>query len=157
MIDDEADLDRLVVQSPAHVARTYSVIMAASRLVREGPSVDHLRRYVSQITESNQPVNWSDWYRHVGGCANRILEHRGEPIQVAEFSDMINKKHRAYGARPLRQWGNLGLAIRLDSKVSRYHTLTVQGRDIEEEPARDSLIDIVGYCILGLMMEGEKK
>lgn len=74
----------------------------------------------------------------------------------AAVADLCINKHRAYGT------GNLVntpfkprtvLAVRLYEKVARMANLIETGHEPDEETYMDTLRDIVGYSIAGLMIE----
>ena len=59
------------------------------------------------------------------------------------------------GIKNLRKWGQLGVLIRVDDKLSRLHTLIVSGAEFSDESVRDTCIDIANYAGLFLAL-GEK-
>lgn len=97
-------------------------------------------------------TGWRTWYARMGRVAIALL---GDSFHADELANMLVEKHRKYGPRPLRRWGDVGLAIRLDSKVSRYRTMTEQGIADDIETSGDTLTDIVGYAVLGIAMNKE--
>jgi hypothetical protein len=71
-------------------------------------------------------------------------------VNAHAFAQLLLNKHKAYGPEPLRRWGPLGICIRIDSKVARYHNLQQHGdRQVKTEGTQDTLIDIMGYAVLG--------
>lgn len=74
---------------------------------------------------------------------------------------LLTKKNNDYGNSFSRQFQEYGMAsslIRLDDKLSRLKSLTVDGNEqqVTDESVRDTITDIVGYGILTLMeLEGK--
>jgi len=70
--------------------------------------------------------------------------------KAKEICKVLVVKHREYGAENILLDGLLGIAIRAGDKAARLKTLTHKERD----PARlrDTLIDLAGYAIIGLLL-----
>lgn len=91
--------------------------------------------------------HWKSWFATVGALA---LTHIDEFVD-REFVELMIRKNNHYGDGPLVAWGILGFVVRLDSKVCRLVNLMRKKEECIEEPIRDTLIDILGYSILGYM------
>jgi len=73
---------------------------------------------------------------------------------------LLIEKHKRYGVSPLTRWGTVGVVIRIDSKMQRVVNMvheddpdgpqehTLFGLPVSESVA-DTLMDVVGYCVLG--------
>jgi hypothetical protein len=78
----------------------------------------------------------------------------------SKFINMLWGKHNDYGLKPLTKWGLWGIFIKIDTKISRLESL-IRGT-LDEDAIYDTLWDILGYCVLGLIVstyitEPEKK
>jgi predicted DNA-binding protein (UPF0251 family) len=63
-------------------------------------------------------------------------------------------KQRSYGAGNILAFGNTGLAVRISDKVERLKNLTASGHTpTHSEPLSDTWLDLVGYSIVGLMLD----
>lgn len=77
-----------------------------------------------------------------------------------EIVDLLNKKRQDYGdpQRTIGRFGTLGVAIRLTDKIERLINLS-RNSAMEHpnfESVEDTLKDIAGYAILGLvLLKGE--
>lgn len=80
----------------------------------------------------------------IGGCALSLMYGN---FDRDKFVQLLLDKHKLYGAGPLTEWGPLGIMIRIHSKIGRY--ANVRGTTVAHESALDTLVDILGYCVLG--------
>lgn len=62
---------------------------------------------------------------------------------------LCNKQHD-YGHGNIMRFGIYGVTVRLSDKVERYKNLA--GREAKNESTHDTLLDIVGYCVIALML-----
>lgn len=62
-------------------------------------------------------------------------------------------KQHDYGHNNINRYGLTGLIIRLSDKVERYKNLL--GKEARNESTHDTLVDIVGYCVVSLMLIDE--
>jgi len=107
------------------------------------------RRAVQSRTFSG---DWVLWFVHVGALVYAIL--KDYPFSPKDFAELLHKKHRLYGAECLTAWGETGILIRLDSKLHRFVHILNNRVDTSstDESLVDTLQDMLGYCILGVLM-----
>jgi len=84
-------------------------------------------------------------------------DHAGHMFSYTKFADMLLAKHKAYGDQAIRKWWPAGVILRIDAKIERYKTISSGKSGENDEPLRDTLRDIVGYCVLGLRLLKEKQ
>lgn len=100
-------------------------------------------------------INWPLTFVFVGRQAISLLPE----LQPDDFAAMLFKKSQMYGDSPIESWGEIGVMIRLDSKVKRYKNLTANP-ELNDPSARESVIDtmfdILGYAILGYRLSTRK-
>lgn len=71
-----------------------------------------------------------------------------------EARALMRKKNNDYSTegdpfRNFRMFGGLGFLVRMSDKLSRLRTYVERGDfDVKDESARDTLIDLVNYCVL---------
>jgi len=70
--------------------------------------------------------------------------------KAEEICRTLLAKHREYGAENILAYGLLGIAIRAGDKASRLKTLTQKEHNLQR--LRDTLIDLAGYAIIGLLL-----
>lgn len=63
------------------------------------------------------------------------------------------KKQLDYGHGNINKFGTTGILVRLSDKVQRFKNLTSTNRNPQVESIEDTLMDIVGYCVIGLMYD----
>ena len=78
-----------------------------------------------------------------GACAK-------EAISIA---NIVVRKQRDYGPANITTFGLEGVMIRLSDKINRLINLLQNQKDPENESVEDTLIDISGYAIIGLMLQ----
>ena len=97
--------------------------------------------------------SYAAWFEVTGRFVYDLLSTRDD-FSMPSFVRMLLHKHKKYGAKPIREWGPLGVIIRISSKLNRYinmHEAPGQAKPDDE----DTLADILGYCVLGLLLEME--
>lgn len=94
----------------------------------------------------------ADFFLQFGKHAWKALEMNGGDYEVmADLPDLLLDKHKRYGSTAITRWGTTGVAIRIDSKLQRVLHMTeddIDG-DAVHESIEDTLVDIIGYCVLG--------
>lgn len=72
---------------------------------------------------------------------------------------LLLRKHRDYGPKNIADapGGALnGLRVRMHDKLARINHLLESGADAENEPLRDSFVDLANYGLIGIMvLEGK--
>lgn len=123
---------------------------------------DRLKRIQGILTDARENcirsgsvcVPWLHVFSSVGSICLSLL---GDYMNDVAFAKLLLDKHQRYGAEPLLEWMELGLLIRITSKVARVSNLMKNPNMPEgDESLNDTLRDIVGYCILGLYLKEAK-
>lgn len=81
------------------------------------------------------------------------------------LAKILVQKHEHYGPEALTRWGAIGVLIRIDSKLQRARHLKIMVTEdlikgtekIDDESFDDTMMDMVGYCILAYIMVNRKK
>ena len=63
------------------------------------------------------------------------------------------KKQLDYGHGNINKFGTTGILVRLSDKVQRFKNLSSKKLKPQVESIQDTLLDIVGYCVIGLMYD----
>lgn len=102
-------------------------------------------------------IDWYDVFAGIGKKTLLLMAKDGRCLDDDAFAQLLVDKSIRYGAKPIREWGPLGVVIRISSKWGRYETMTTttQNPDGLDESINDTLQDIVGYCVLGLLLISE--
>lgn len=77
-------------------------------------------------------------------------------MEIWDTGEMVStlcKKQHDYGHGNINRFGLMGVAVRLSDKVERY--MNLKGREAKNESTNDTLIDVVGYCVVALMLLDE--
>ena len=70
------------------------------------------------------------------------------------LEDTLIKKNRDYGSsfdKSINKFGWIYVAIELDKKKNRLHSLLKNKEEPNYESVEDTLLDIAGYCVLSLI------
>lgn len=121
-------------------------------------SASPLRKGLDEFIENlyDRPAGREKAIAHFSNIAADALEiaHlRGIDLTVDEIHRTLVRKQRDYGPENIRRFGRQGLMVRLHDKVARLENLDGDGRQPENESIRDTFMDIVGYCAIGMMWE----
>lgn len=84
----------------------------------------------------------------IGAVALTRLDPELWPVIVP----LLCGKQHDYGHNNILRTGLLGILVRLSDKSARYAHLLGQMAAARNEPLTDTVIDIVGYCVIGLML-----
>lgn len=74
------------------------------------------------------------------------------PDILDDICHFVASKQRDYGTGNILAFEHLGLVVRISDKVARIRNLEKRGSDGTVEPLADAWVDIVGYCLVGLML-----
>jgi len=73
-------------------------------------------------------------------------------LVVLDLADLITSKQNDYGKDNILGFGEQGLVVRLWDKVNRLKNLVWHNTRPKNESVEDTLNDIAGYAIIGLML-----
>lgn len=77
------------------------------------------------------------------------------PWTIDNQVDLLASKQHDYGHGNIVKFGPHGVRVRLWDKIARYNNLIARGGTAENEPIQDTLIDMVGYCVIyGMVKAG---
>jgi hypothetical protein len=129
---------------------------AASRLIlaehaeRQGQA-GTLRETFELWLGSGEPT--AQDFRHLG--AHAFDEYLAPLAISAAVMDnlvaVICQKQHDYGHENIAAYGTTGLKVRINDKLARLENLQRRGDKTALESYEDTLMDIVGYCIVGIM------
>lgn len=108
------------------------------------------RRLSARATDANEA---SGYLTHCLGWAATALEVDGL-WHATTLTDLLVRKSTLYGTSNHELYGILGIMVRISDKVSRMHSL-IKHRHASPEAEyrwRDTLYDIAGYAVLGLLL-----
>jgi len=86
--------------------------------------------------------------------SNGTFEQASKNIAL-EIASIVASKHRDYGPDNILIFKEEGLIVRLWDKLCRLKHLVWKKGNPQHESIEDSLIDIAGYAIIGLMLQRE--
>lgn len=73
----------------------------------------------------------------------------------AVVQDLLVRKQHDYGSQNILNFGGAGIVVRICDKAARLENLRQRDEDpqVEDESVKDTLFDLVGYAVLGMMLE----
>ncbi len=71
---------------------------------------------------------------------------------IDELLPFLESKQRDYGYHNISRFGLSGLFVRMHDKLARLENLVDKEVEPMNEPLMDSMVDFVGYCLIGLMV-----
>jgi len=78
---------------------------------------------------------------------------------IGDVYELLVRKQKDYGPLNITEFGSIGIVIRMFDKVARLRNLLTKNQNIQtanevpNETFLDTLMDIIGYCTIGLMLE----
>lgn len=69
------------------------------------------------------------------------------PEYLDEVLELVAERGRKYGPGNIREFGELGVLVRLSDKLSRLRHTT---ENFADETSADSWMDVIGYGLIGL-------
>lgn len=72
-----------------------------------------------------------------------------------EIKNLLKEKNRTYGDKNIEKIGELGIIIRIEEKLERLKNM-IEKNIKDKESIEDSWKDIVGYGIIGTMVNRGK-
>jgi hypothetical protein len=134
-------------------------IVAYSNSFVENPSMESLRQVLDEMIEEHfeegPEVPASSWIALGGeaymlGCKLQLITDspRDYCIKTARF---VTGKQRDYGTENVARFGGRGLLVRAHDKVARLENLRGRGAAAANEPLSDTIVDLVGYSIVGVL------
>lgn len=70
-----------------------------------------------------------------------------------EMSHLLASKQHDYGHGNILEFGLVGVLVRLSDKIERLMNIAKNGNSTHNESKVDTLRDMVGYCVVALMLE----
>ena len=80
------------------------------------------------------------------------IREAGIEWEGADMITLLAGKQHDYGHGNILEFGQQGVLVRLWDKIARYDNLMRRGVDPENESLIDTLKDIIGYCVIWLML-----
>ena len=77
----------------------------------------------------------------------------GTKWTVEDQVKLLASKQYDYGCENILKFGAEGIKVRLWDKIARYYNLLKRGVDPKNESLVDTLTDMVGYCVLHMMVQ----
>ena len=113
--------------------------VSASAKIGEGSYLD-----MSLLASADTPVRED---KVALKLTEEVLERLGA------YALMFYRKQLDYGVENISKFGKLGVLVRLNDKIERLNSLWREGAVPEHESVEDTLYDIIGYGVIGLLLQ----
>jgi len=145
----------LLINAPADVMEILELLANQKFIkIKEEDLVITLEKITDSLrirVLAKKEIDWRTFFLQLGAIVLEILE--AFPFDRLHFSKFLVGKHHAYGDKPLMPWKELGILIRVHSKVGRLANISSNtGVDIGDETMMDTIRDLLGYSILGFLL-----
>ncbi len=98
-------------------------------------------------------VGWADLAaRVIKAHVEFVQGGEGEPWKYGYVVQTLASKQHDYGTRNIERFGIPGIKVRLSDKAARFRNLRRRGGNARNETVEDTLFDMLGYCIVALMV-----
>ena len=116
-------------------------------------NVQHLRNMRDRAIKdynAGRPIKDSIWHAI---CSEAIAELREiNEWDSAWMGRLLARKQHDYGHGNINAFGEFGVLVRLSDKIERYSNLRTLQKQGRNESIKDTLDDIVGYCVIIQML-----
>ncbi len=139
-------------------------VFSRARLARDHVSqdwaIDRLRLLHDDLMdfmicqESSTSNNWS-WISNVylDIATTAALTIGYDRATESAFLDLLISKQYDYGPENILKFGHRGIIIRMHDKIARLEHLQSHGRNARNESVLDTFLDVIGYSVVGIMLE----
>jgi hypothetical protein len=109
------------------------------------------------IVSGHKKAKDVEWNRYFIDIGQAMLNTLSKDFDEPKFVEMLLAKHRRYGLKSLTAWREVGVLTRIDQKIARLLNMAERAgqnmaHDVGDETVYDTMVDIVGYCVIGLHM-----
>ena len=111
------------------------------------------KSYLTALDESSDELIMA-WAR-TGYTAYSYARSSDHGFTWDELIDTLVRKQRDYGHDNIARFGAFGLAVRCHDKIARLENLVTRGLEPGNESIKDNLLDVAGYCAIGIMWAAE--
>lgn len=119
-------------------------------------TIQELRTTYDGFFDINQPVGGelaaAAWSEFGARCRASSVTLASQSLLWQTVIDTVIRKQRDYGKENIRRFGYAGLVVRVHDKLARLEHLLATGADPENESLADTVLDLVGYSVLGVMV-----
>jgi hypothetical protein len=131
---------------------TYLSHIEPDMYVLAGADIPSLRTWIAALTVAQKMPHTADSEKIFQSMAvsaiNELKTIESWDLETV-FQTLCSKQHD-YGHENINKFGLYGIIVRLSDKVERYANL--KNKYAKNESVFDTLLDIVGYCVVALML-----
>ena len=120
-------------------------------------SIEQLRTFYDEMArrstepETDEAVTAAMWSEFGARCQASAPLLSGESISYTDVVHTVISKQRDYGKENITRFGQFGLIVRVHDKLARLEHLIANSSEPNHESQRDTVLDLIGYSILGIV------
>lgn len=125
----------------------------------EARNLEDLREFYDALTgrvweepDLDGAVIAAMWGEFGARCRASAALLAGAAIDWSTVIATVTSKQRDYGKENILRFGQIGLTVRVHDKLARLEHLTATGRPPGNESLADTVLDLVGYSVLGILL-----
>ena len=92
------------------------------------------------------------WNTFGARCRASSVTLANNSLLWATVIETVISKQRDYGKENITKFGQVGLLVRVHDKLARLEHLTKNGKTPKNESLADTVLDLVGYSVLGIIL-----
>jgi hypothetical protein len=112
---------------------------------------DEMSRRIAE-PEIDAAVVAAMWSEFGGRCRASAPLLTGQSFLWGTVIDTVISKQRDYGKENILRFGQTGLVVRTHDKLARLEHLKAHAATPNHESLADTVLDLVGYSVIGLML-----
>lgn len=107
------------------------------------------------LMDDSRSLSWLRLGRIAAAYGYRNKIYKKGPNTSIDLAALLVRKQHDYGHENIARFGAEGLLVRVHDKVARLENLTGWDKKPKMESVKDTIDDIIGYCVIGLMIEDD--
>ncbi len=132
---------------------TQWVMFLASEPIIQKLNTNDLREIIDILAQRESEHNQSAFQTIARNAIDTM--RFTETWDTGQMIATLCKKQNDYGHSNINRFGLYGVIVRLSDKIERLENLTSKKIKPQNETLQDTLTDIVGYCVIALMLMDE--
>lgn len=132
-----------------------SYLASAEYIQGISPIIERMRAIINSLEEVYQTDEETSGTQQAFEFIATTAINEMRKMESWDTGHMVStlcKKQNDYGHENINRFGTYGVIVRLSDKVERLENLTSKNIKPQNETLQDTLMDIVGYCVIALML-----
>lgn len=114
--------------------------------------LDHMI-VISETNDLPPGIAFAEYWKTLGSSTFAAAKKMNSNYSADQLLDLLVSKQRDYGNDAISRFGRIGILVRVHDKISRLENLAKRSSNPNHESVRDSYMDVINYCAIGMMIE----